>query len=160
MQKKFFLKFLVQKIVFFGSNLQFLAKKGQFGTKRAIFSADQKKFDTIIFSFHLERHFELSYAPYLNVCGQGEQKSNFWAKNIMLWPKMAIFRGSKIFKKNSSDRPHRVLSNEVSYDPIHQRHQVLHILVLVLLILHRQYHDTTTTIITTTPESFVFKISS
>ena len=98
--------------------------------------------------------------PYLKVCGQGEQKSKFWAKNIMLWPKMAIFRGSKIFKKNSSDRPHRVLSNEVSYDPIHQRHQVLHILVLVLLILHRQYHDTTTTIITTTPESFVFKISS
>ena len=58
--------------------------------------------------------------PYLNVCGQGEQKSKFWFKNIMFWPKMVIFSGPKIFKSGSADRPNRVLSNEVSYDPIPQ----------------------------------------
>ena len=33
--------------------------------------------------------------PYLNICGDGEQKSEFWAKN-MFRPKMSIFIGLKI----------------------------------------------------------------
>ena len=57
---------------------------------------------------------------YLNVYGQAQQKSKFWAKNIMFWPKIAIFNGPKIFKSGSAVRPHRELSNEVSYDPIPQ----------------------------------------
>ena len=56
--------------------------------------------------------------PYLNVCGQGDQKSKFWAKNIMFWPKIDIFSGPRIFKSGSAVRPHRGLSNEVSHDPI------------------------------------------
>ena len=44
-------------------------------------------------------------------------ESKFWSKNIMIWPKMVIFSGPKIFKSGSAVRPHRVLSNEVSYDP-------------------------------------------
>ena len=54
--------------------------------------------------------------PYLNVCGQGGQKSKFWAKNIVFCPKMDIFSGPKIFKSGSAVPPHRVLSNEVSHD--------------------------------------------
>ena len=56
--------------------------------------------------------------PYLNVCGQGGQKSKFWAKNLVFFPKMDIFSGLKIFKSGSAVSPHRVLSNEVSHDPI------------------------------------------
>ena len=56
----------------------------------------------------------------LNVYGQAQQKSKFWAKNIMFWPKMAIFIGPKIFKSGSADRPHRVDHFEVSYAPLAQ----------------------------------------
>ena len=55
---------------------------------------------------------------YLNVYGQAQQKSKFWAKNIMFWPKMAIFSGPKIFKSGSADRAHRVFHFEVSYAPL------------------------------------------
>ena len=58
--------------------------------------------------------------PYLNVCGQAQQKSEFWAKNIMFWPKMAIFSGPKIFKSVLADRAHRVCYFEVSYAPLPQ----------------------------------------
>ena len=57
---------------------------------------------------------------YLNVYGQAQQKSKFWAKNIMFWPKMAIFIGPKIFKSGSADRAHRVCHFEVSYAPLAQ----------------------------------------
>ena len=73
--------------------------------------------------------------PYLNVCGQGEQKSKFWAKNIMFWPKMVIFIGHKVFKSGSADRSHRVLSNEVSYDPIPQTVWIAHEIIQNLLKL-------------------------
>ena len=63
--KKIFLKiFGPLKIAIFGQNLKFLAKNGHFRTPRAIFFGRPKKiFDSIIFCAHLERHFELSYAP-------------------------------------------------------------------------------------------------
>ena len=62
---KIFLKiFGPKKIAIFGQNLKFLAKNGHFRTPRAIFFGRPKKFfDSIIFCAHLERHFELSYAP-------------------------------------------------------------------------------------------------
>ena len=60
----------------------------------------------------------LSYhmPPSLNVCGQGEQKSEFRGKNIVLCPKMDIFSGPKILKSGSAVLPHRVFSNEISHD--------------------------------------------
>ena len=58
--------------------------------------------------------------PYLSVYGQAQQKSKFWAKNIMSWPKMAIFIGPKIFKSGSAERAHRVCHFEVSYAPLAQ----------------------------------------
>ena len=56
----------------------------------------------------------------LNVYRQAEQKSEFWAQNIMFWPKMAIFIGPKIFKCGLADRAHRVFHFEVAYAPLAQ----------------------------------------
>ena len=62
--------------------------------------------------------------PYLNVYGQAQQKSKFWAQNIMFWPKIAIFNGPEIFKSVSAVWPHRdcagflnVTSFGPSFDP-------------------------------------------
>ena len=57
---------------------------------------------------------------YLNVYGQAQQKPKFWPKNIMFWPKIAIFSGPKIYKSGSADRAHRVFHFEVSYAPLAQ----------------------------------------
>ena len=36
--------------------------------------------------------------PYLNVCGQDEQKSKFWAKNIVFCPKIVFLVAQKFLK--------------------------------------------------------------
>ena len=107
------------EIAIFGQNSKFLAKNGHFRTPKTNFLVVRKKnFGLIIFWSHPERHFKLSYAPIAQCIWSGSAKIQILGQKHHVWPKIAIFSGPKSFKSGSAVRPHRDLSNEVSYAPL------------------------------------------
>lgn len=83
----------------------FLAHKGHFGTKNAMFLVEQKYFlesqylglfQSVILSYHMPL--------YLNVYGQARQKCQFWLKTSCFCPKWLFF-GPKAFLKKGYVQP-------------------------------------------------------